>query len=424
MIRLPNNHPILKGSRLWSMVVVSASLVLPLMLAQSFYSGSKPIASSPQPSPEQSPRSEVPPPPNPSPAEVEWRHRLVAQSLSWQYPSTPVPKATPSQSSTAQDTAKTQASGTKPPTANKTAQTQTSAAQSPTANQTPQTQTSASKPPTPLPPKPNAQTQAQTPPPKSSAAASGNSAKAENPPANTASLEMRVAIATGVSSLDVGTSTAGIVVDGNGKTLGKLEANEGVNAQPNGSYLRIGEWKTPGGVWLKPTGGGFVFVNGRWYRGDLLLVSQGDSLLAVNYIELEAYLASVVGSEIYPSWPPAALKAQAIAARSYAIVHYIRPANQLYDLGNTQRWQVYKGIESEWNTTTQAVQQTQGMFLSYKGGVVESLYAASDSIVSNVFGGRGMSQKGAYELAMQGYDYKQILAHYYPGAGLSWIEAQ
>lgn len=408
MIRLPNNHPIFKGSRLWSMVVVSASLLLPLMLAQSFYSGSEPIAPSPQPSPSPSPRSEVPPPPNPSPAEAQWRHRLVAQSLSWQYPATPVPKATPSQSSTAQDTAKTQASGTKPPTANKTAQ----------------TQTSVSKPPTPLPPKPNAQTQAQTSPPKSSAAASGNSAKAETPPANTASLEMRVAIATGVSSLNVGTSTAGIVVDGNGKTLGKLEAKEGVNAQPNGSYLRIGEWQTPGGAWLKPTGGGFVFVNGRWYRGDLLLVSQGDSLLAVNYIELETYLASVVGSEIYPSWPPAALKAQAIAARSYAIVHYIRPANQLYDLGNTQRWQVYKGIESEWNTTTQAVQETQGMFLSYKGGVVESLYAASDDIVSNVFGGQGMSQRGAYKLAMQGYDYKQILAHYYPGAGLSWIEDQ
>ncbi|MFP4103381.1 MAG: SpoIID/LytB domain-containing protein [Coleofasciculus sp.] len=390
------------------MVVVSASLLLPLMLAQSFYSGSKPIASSPQPSPEPSPRSEVPPPPNPSPAEAQWRHRLIAQSLSWQYPATPVPKATPSQSSTAQDTQKTQASETKPPTAKKTAQ----------------TQTSVSKPPTPLPPKPNAQTQAQTSPPKSSAAASGNSAKAETPPANTASLEMRVAIATGVSSLNVGTSTAGIVVDANGKTLGKLEANEGVDVQPNGSYLRIGEWKTPGGVWLKPTGGGFVFVNGRWYRGDLLLVSQGDSLLAVNYIELETYLASVVGAEIYPSWPPAALKAQAIAARSYAIVHYIRPANQLYDLGNTQRWQVYKGIESEWNTTTQAVQETQGMFLSYKGGVVESLYAASDDIVSNVFGGQGMSQRGAYKLAMQGYDYKQILDHYYPGAGLSWIQDQ
>jgi len=404
MIRLPNNQPIFKGSRLWSMVVVSASLVLPWMLAQSFYSGSEPIASSPQPSSSPSPQSEVPPPPNPSPAEAGWRHRLIAQSLSWKLPSTPDSQTTSSKASTTQDTSKTQ----------------TSAAQSPTANRT--TQTSVPKPPTPLPPKPNAQTQAQNPPPQSAPATSGNSAKSETPPANTATLEMRVAIATGVSSLNVGTSTAGIVVDANGKTLGKLEANEGVNVQPNGSYLRIGEWKTPAGVWLKPTGGGFVFVNGRWYRGDLLLVSQGDSVLAVNYVELETYLASVVGSEIYPSWPPAALKAQAIAARSYAIVHYIRPAHQLYDLGNTQRWQVYKGIESEWDTTTQAVQDTQGMFLSYKGGVVESLYAASDDIVSNVFGGQGMSQRGAYKLAMQGYDYKQILDHYYPGAGLSWIE--
>jgi len=89
MIRLPNNQPIFKGSRLWSMVVVSASLVLPWMLAQSFYSGSEPIASSPQPSSSPSPQSEVPPPPNPSPAEAGWRHRLIAQSLSWKLPSTP-----------------------------------------------------------------------------------------------------------------------------------------------------------------------------------------------------------------------------------------------------------------------------------------------------------------------------------------------
>jgi peptidoglycan hydrolase-like amidase len=106
------------------------------------------------------------------------------------------------------------------------------------------------------------------------------------------------------------------------------------------------------------------------------------------------------------------------------LVHYIRPANPLYDLGNTQRWQVYRGINAEWNTTRQAANETTGVFLSYKGGVVESMYAASDDIVTNVFGGRGMSQNGALSLAQQGYTYKQILDRYYPGTGLAWIDTK
>jgi peptidoglycan hydrolase-like amidase len=214
------------------------------------------------------------------------------------------------------------------------------------------------------------------------------------------------------------------VVDAQGKVLGELPANEGTNVLPDGQYIRIGKWQTPAGAWLKPTKGGLVFVGDRWYRGDLLLVSQGNTLLAVNYVDLESYIASVVGAEVSPSWPMAALKAQAIAARSYALVHYLRPADDLFDLGNTERWQVYRGVDAEWNTTRQAVKETHGVFLSYKGGVVESMYAASDDIVTDVFGGVGMSQNGALKLAQQGYNYQQILGTYYPGTGLAWIDTR
>jgi peptidoglycan hydrolase-like amidase len=222
----------------------------------------------------------------------------------------------------------------------------------------------------------------------------------------------------------VGSSTTAEVIDAQGKVLGKLPANQGTNVFPDGQILRIGKWNTPAGAWLKPAKGGMVFVGDRWYRGDLLLISQGNSLLAVNYVELESYIASVVGAEVSPSWPMAALKAQAIAARSYALVHYLRPASDFYDLGNTERWQVYRGIDAEWNTTRQAVKETHGVFLSYKGGVVESMYAASDDIVTEVFGGVGMSQNGALQLAQQGYNYQQILGNYYPGTGLAWIDTK
>jgi hypothetical protein len=232
-------------------------------------------------------------------------------------------------------------------------------------------------------------------------------------------LEIQVAVVQDAPNTTLGTSQAALLLDSNGRVLQTLTANRGFSVQANGASLTVGDWQLPQIIWVQPTAGGFVFVGDRWYRGKLLLVSQGSTLLAVNYVDLEHYLYSVVGSEMHPTAPSEALKAQAIAARSYALVHMIRPASQWYHLGATQRWQVYKGVEREYNTSQKAVQETAGQVLSYRGGVVESLYAATDDIVARAHGGRGMSQIGAYELANQGYDYQQILDRYYPGVSLA-----
>jgi len=179
----------------------------------------------------------------------------------------------------------------------------------------------------------------------------------------------------------------------------------------------MGDLSLPEVIFVQPTSAdGLVYVDDGWYRGKVLLVAQGDRLLVVNQVNLEAYLYSVVGSEMHSTAPMHALKAQAIAARSYALVHIIRPANAWFHLGNSQRWQVYKGIRSEYPTA--------GQILSYKGGVVESLYAATDEIVAWAHGGRGMSQTGAYKLAEKGLDYQQILGNYYPGVGLARLVLQ
>jgi peptidoglycan hydrolase-like amidase len=215
-----------------------------------------------------------------------------------------------------------------------------------------------------------------------------------------------------------------VITDRDGKPLQSLSAHQGVWVTPAGDGLSLDGSTLPGVVFVQPSQGGLVYVNDRWYRGRILLVSQGSSILVVNYVDLEKYLYSVVGSEMHHNAPRAALKAQAIAARSYALVHMIRPANPWFNLGNTQRWQVYKGLQSEANTTHEAVNATAGEILSYKGGVVESLYAATDEIVARAHGGRGMSQTGAYELARQGYTYEQILGNYYPGVGLARLVLQ
>ena len=384
MFRLPDKHQVFIRSALWPISLVSVALFVPFVLAKSMPSKPQIVASPPVPSPSLEP--------SPQPlqdnllVEREWQHRLVTQGFSWQRNSKVATSKTSSKSAAKTDSSK---SGK-------------SSAQAKGSGQ----------------PKNNNQPQAKS--------ETASTAQAQEPkrPENGPVLEMRVAISTGNSSLVVGTSTPSEVVDAQGKVIGELPANEGTNVLPDGQYIRIGKWQTPAGAWLKPTKGGMVFVGDRWYRGDLLLVSQGNTLLAVNYVDLESYIASVVGAEVSPSWPMAALKAQAIAARSYALVHYLRPANDLFDLGNTERWQVYRGVDAEWNTTRQAVKETHGVFLSYKGGVVESMYAASDDIVTDVFGGVGMSQNGALKLAQQGYNYQQILGTYYPGTGLAWIDTR
>ncbi len=235
-------------------------------------------------------------------------------------------------------------------------------------------------------------------------------------------IEIRVAIADGVDSLTIGSSTPAYIMATNSKVLQKLPAAQAFYAQPNQANIVIGDGQLPKAVWIYPTKGGAVYVGDRWYRGKLLLLSQGSKLLAVNYVDLEHYLCSVVGSEMHAGAPTEALKAQAVAARSYALVHLVRPASSWYNLGATQRWQVYKGMNSEYNTTQKAVKQTAGQILSYKGGIVESLYAATDEIVAEAHKGMGMSQTGAYKLAAQGYNYLQILGYYYPGAATARLE--
>ena len=238
-----------------------------------------------------------------------------------------------------------------------------------------------------------------------------------------AALEMRVAIAKDKPSLAIGSSTPAQIVDANGLAY-DIPAQTTYNTQPNQSGIRFDDWNMAHAIWIQPSKGGYVYVGDRWYRGRLLLIQKGDQLLAVNYVLLRDYLFSVVGSEMYLDWPIESLRAQAVAARSYALAHHVRPARSEYDLDNTQRFQAYKGVAREANTTHVAVQSTSGEFISYQGGIVESLYAASDQIVIEAHGGRGMSQRGAMELAKQGYNYQQILGTYYPGTGLARLEVE
>ncbi|AFY66588.1 SpoIID/LytB domain-containing protein [Geitlerinema sp. PCC 7407] len=235
-------------------------------------------------------------------------------------------------------------------------------------------------------------------------------------------VEMQVAIASG-SVVTVGSPDGATLHDESGALLAEMPAKELYTAQMGASGIALGSTELPSVVWLEPSFGGLLQVGDRLYRGSLMLAVHKGEIWAVNYINLREYLHSVVGSEVSPSWPAEALKAQAVAARSYALTYYFRPVSSLYHMGSDEYYQVYSGIGREAPETSAAVDATAGEFVSYRGGIVESLYAASDDIVAEAFEGKGMSQLGALDLAKGGYSYHQILSHYYPTTGVARFEA-
>ncbi|MBF2063465.1 MAG: SpoIID/LytB domain-containing protein [Calothrix sp. C42_A2020_038] len=193
-----------------------------------------------------------------------------------------------------------------------------------------------------------------------------------------ASVILRVAIQQNVNQVRVGSSTTAVVKDGSGRTLGELPAMSAYYAQPvPGGGVALDKWRS-GLFWIEPSGKGFVYINDKWYRGRTLVVPTGEGLTAVNWVDLEEYLYSVIGGEMDARWPQEALKAQAIAARTYAIYRREKNRNDpIFDLGDTpDRWQIYKGVISESPSTLNAVDKTAGQVLTYNNRIIESVFHA------------------------------------------------
>ncbi|ACK65423.1 SpoIID/LytB domain protein [Rippkaea orientalis PCC 8801] len=191
-----------------------------------------------------------------------------------------------------------------------------------------------------------------------------------------AAREMRVAISKGVSSVKVGSSTPAIVRDGAGRKLGELAALDAFTVKPGGNGVSLDKWNTSQIV-IEPTIDGVVWIGDRWYRGRVRLLRQGKGVTAVNLVNLEEYLYSVVGSEAYPTWPMEALKSQAVVARTYALYQASKASNRYYDLDTTTKTQVYKGLETEFVTTHEAVNGTLGQVLTYNGKVILAAFHSS-----------------------------------------------
>jgi stage II sporulation protein D len=129
-----------------------------------------------------------------------------------------------------------------------------------------------------------------------------------------------------------------------------------------------------------PAEGEWVSVQGRPYRGLIeLRVSPFGTVRPVNWIEIEQYLLGVVPEELGPEvWPELeALRAQAVAARTYAWRNRGQFADEGFDLCDTPRCQVYGGAGSEHPLSDRAVASTRGQILRFEGEPIVALYTAT-----------------------------------------------
>ncbi|HET6508672.1 MAG TPA: SpoIID/LytB domain-containing protein [Baekduia sp.] len=168
----------------------------------------------------------------------------------------------------------------------------------------------------------------------------------------------------------------------------KLSARSSYSARVSGGRValygatgrRIGTYASPlrlaapaGGAFTLKGGAANGLANGR-YRGALEVRANGSSVQAINAVGLEDYVRGVVSAESPPSWPAEALKAQAVAARSYAVTTDAGSATDGFTQYADTRSQMYKGVAAELPSTDAAVAATDDEVVAQNGKAVTTYF--------------------------------------------------
>lgn len=187
-------------------------------------------------------------------------------------------------------------------------------------------------------------------------------------------VKLRVLLVSAAKSLAISSEASYTVRDAAGQThelaAGTVTLGPDLQVPVDGVPTPL-----PGPLTFSPSTGALVSVGSRSYRGTIEVAATGTALQAINGVGLEAYVQGVVPGEMPSAWPAAALRAQAIAARSYALATLVK--GKAWDLYPDGRSQQYPGAGAETPETTAAVGATNGHVLLYKGVVATTFYSSS-----------------------------------------------
>ena len=199
--------------------------------------------------------------------------------------------------------------------------------------------------------------------------------------------QVRVLLTQGAGVVTIGCATPMRVTDGRRLTRKLAPGNYGVGPKLSLPVKRNGTGLSFGHLAVFDCPRAPLTFDGRPYHGTLVVRNQGGHVSVVNSLSLDTYLRGVVPSESPSHWPLAALEAQAVAARSYA-VSQLRP-NAFYDVVPTTSDQVYGGVMAERPRSDEGVYKTLGQVVTWGGQVARTYYSSSS-------GGRTESVQDAW----------------------------
>jgi stage II sporulation protein D len=200
------------------------------------------------------------------------------------------------------------------------------------------------------------------------------------------SSKVRVLIADARPSAKLSSAVPFSVRDGSGAVTplpaGEFALKPDLKLVVNGTAQHL-----PGPLAFVPGKGATLTLDGKGYRGELRVTALPKTLQVIDVVALDAYLLGVVPGEMPKEWPAAALQAQAVAARSYALASIVK--NRPFDLYADPRSQMYYGVAAESPSTTAAVKATRSEILTYGGKVATTFYYSSS-------GGRTASSEDVF----------------------------
>lgn len=191
--------------------------------------------------------------------------------------------------------------------------------------------------------------------------------------------EIRVLISDGQEVLKLTVMNGYRVIEPKtSKVLAVSKRLVGVNVRSREGGLLLAGVKFPPNIEIHSDLAADLFINNRPFRGFLSIHRQPDGTLAVvNHIDVEDYLYGVLYHEVGSWWPMESLKAQAIAARTYALYQKRFTTSRTFDVYSNQFSQMYGGADSERNRSNSAVDDTRGQVLTYAGEMFPAYYHSS-----------------------------------------------
>ncbi len=164
-----------------------------------------------------------------------------------------------------------------------------------------------------------------------------------------------------------------------------------LHIEDHSSGIKIDGLGTYGAGIIIETDNGFS-IGGNEYYDDAIIVKYNGKAILINNLDVENYVMGVLPYEMSPSWPIEALKAQALAARTYALYHYSKNQDEgrLFDVDNTTKYQVYKGKGMVNSSVAEAVLATKDEVITYDhkviGAFFHSICGGYTDSTKNLFG--------------------------------------